>query len=40
MGVSVHVLVGLKEPELEVEKVTLPSGVEGVREVSVTKAVH
>jgi len=39
-GLSVHVLVGLKEPELLLEKVTVPVGEEGVADVSVTVAVH
>ena len=40
MALSVQVAEGENEPELLLEKVTVPVGVEGVLEVSVTVAVH
>jgi hypothetical protein len=40
MELRLQVVEGLKEPELLLEKVTVPVGELGVADVSVTKAVH
>ena len=40
MGLSVQVAEGENEPELLLEKVTLPVGLVGATEESVTVAVH